>query len=117
MESILPPFSTDAPAPAENAIFVEAGYRHSFALDANGALWGWGAGASVASGASASALQENASNMDNRHAIMRFFIKYTPFSQLPLSYSIATNFASMDTFFPGMFCDSTGKTVGKEECT
>ena len=38
------PEATDAPAPAENAIFVEAGYRHSFALDANGALWGWGAG-------------------------------------------------------------------------
>ena len=38
------PAATDAPAPAENAIFVEAGYRHSFALDANGALWGWGAG-------------------------------------------------------------------------
>src|SRR5699024_5360051 len=26
------PEATDAPAPAENAIFVEAGYRHSFAL-------------------------------------------------------------------------------------
>ena len=38
------PEATEAPAPAENAIFVEAGYRHSFALDANGALWGWGAG-------------------------------------------------------------------------
>ena len=28
----------------ESAIFVEAGYAHSFALDADGTLWAWGAG-------------------------------------------------------------------------
>ena len=34
----------EASAAAESAIFVEAGYRHSFALDADGTLWAWGAG-------------------------------------------------------------------------
>ena len=34
----------DAAAPEQDAIFVEAGYRHSFALDAEGVLWAWGAG-------------------------------------------------------------------------
>ena len=29
---------------ANSDIFVEAGYQHSFALDADGALWAWGAG-------------------------------------------------------------------------
>ena len=33
----------EAPA-RESAIFVEAGYAHSFALDADGTLWAWGAG-------------------------------------------------------------------------
>ena len=34
----------DIPAPVGSNIFVEAGYRHSFALDADGTLWAWGAG-------------------------------------------------------------------------
>ncbi|NLD60545.1 MAG: hypothetical protein GX647_12950 [Clostridiales bacterium] len=39
------PFAPSAPAPGEAApVFVEAGYRHSFALVADGTLWAWGSG-------------------------------------------------------------------------
>ncbi len=36
--------TNDEDVDTANPVFVEAGYRHSFALDAHGTLWAWGAG-------------------------------------------------------------------------